>query len=62
MSNESSDGVELFTCVRSSKSAKFDQDNKPVPESGMCVVPPVIRKTPNTPHGAGRVSPMQHIF
>ena len=48
MSKDASNDEELFNCVNSSTETTLD--------AGMCVVPPVIRKTPSTPLGANRKS------
>ena len=49
LSKDTSDGVELFSCVVGNKtSSQLEKTNQ---NPGMCVVPPVIRKPLNTPQG-----------
>jgi hypothetical protein len=53
MSKDASNEDELFTCVTNNKDS-HNSSTETTHEPGMCVVPPVIRKTPSTPHGANR--------
>ena len=55
MSKDAPSDEELFNCVNSNKDSHNSSTDR-THEPGMCVVPPVIRKTPSTPHGANRKS------